>query len=116
MRDRTGSHPVQQRQLYSSLLSAAQRQELERFGRRFNRLGASFSLFHSEGGIILHCESGGFCSSKERLAELGCRVLANKERHSTDDTRPDVQRFRGENSVLAGPLVLSRAMREGPRE
>ena len=116
MRDRTGSYPVQQRQLYSSLLSAAQRQELERFGRRFNRLGANFSLFHSEGGIILHCESDGFCSSKKRLAELGCRVLASKDRHSTDNKRPNVQRFSGENSVLAGPLVLSRDMREHPGE
>jgi len=116
MRDRTGSHPVQQRPLYGSLLSAAQRQELERFGRRFNRLGANFSLFHSEGGLILHCESGGFCSSKKRLAELGCRVLASKDRHSTDDKRPNVQRFSGENSVLAGPLVLSRDMRGHPME
>lgn len=116
MRDSTGSHPVQRRQLHSSLLSAAQRKELERFGRRFNRLGANFSLFHSEGGIILHCDSGAFCSSKQRLAELGCHVLADKDRHSPDNERPNVQRFGGENSVLAGPLVLSRDTRERPRE
>ena len=116
MSGRTGSHPVQQRQLYSSLLSAAQRKQLERFGLRFNRLGANFSLFHSEGGIILQCESDGFRSSKKRLAELACLVLASKDRHDVDNSSSNVQRFSGANSVLAGPLVLSRDTRERPRE
>ncbi len=86
-----------------------QRKELERFGRRTNRLGANFAVCSHDGTILLLCENAGFKSPKKRLIDISNTLLADHHGPSGDLRTADdrVQQFREANTVLAGRLALS---------
>jgi len=88
-------------------LSQSQRQTLERFGRRVNRLGANFAVCSHHGDILLLCQDAGFRSARHRLVELSRRMLTreNGEINSDSVTAP-VRCFSGPNTILAGILPL----------
>ncbi len=90
-------------------LSTSQRDELARFGARVNRLGANFAMVSSSGKILLLCEGAGFKSSRQRLLEHSCQVLAKHVRGETKDNLKNspVRRYKDITTVLAGVLELS---------
>ena len=91
-------------------LSTSQRDELTRFGTRVNRFGANFAVVSSSGKILLLCEGAGFKSSRQRLMEHSCQILAEHVRAGeiTDTLKKSpVQRYKDITTVLAGILDLS---------
>jgi HD-GYP domain-containing protein (c-di-GMP phosphodiesterase class II) len=90
-------------------LSPSQRDELTRFGARVNRLGANFAVFSSSGKILLLCEGAGFKSSRQRLMERSCQVLAEyvRDKAAGKPNNDPVQRYKDVTTVLAGILPLS---------
>ncbi len=90
-------------------LSTSQSDELTRFGTRVNRFGANFAVVSSSGKILLLCEGAGFKSSRQRLLEHSCQVLAEYVRGESTDNLKDnsVRRYKDITTVLAGVLDLS---------
>jgi len=90
-------------------LSPSQRDELTRFGSRINRLGANFALCSSSGKILLLSEGAGFKSSRQRLIERSCQILAEHVRDDNTDksNNSPVQRYKDVTTILAGVLYLS---------
>ena len=88
----------------AKVLNPAQQKQLEKFGRRINRLGANFAVCSEEGDLLVLCEEGGFKSSRKHLAELAHQVL---EGPSSDPSGPvSILKFGGATVVLAGLLDL----------
>lgn len=92
-----------------SALSPSQRHELTRFGARVNRLGANFAVCSSNGKILLLSEGTGFKSSRQRLMEKSCQILAEHVRsHDSNQSRtPQVQRYKDTTTILAGVIHVS---------
>ena len=67
----------------SKILSSLQLRELERFGRRANKLGVNFAVCDVNGEVVLLCESEKFKSTSEVLTESSRAAL------SQEDTEPD---------------------------
>ncbi|MCF7972437.1 MAG: HD-GYP domain-containing protein [Phycisphaerae bacterium] len=90
-------------------LSPSQRDELTRFGTRVNRLGANFAVCSSSGKILLLCEGAGFKSSRQRLMERSCQILADHVRSENTENlkQSPVQRYKDVTTILAGILPLS---------
>lgn len=90
-------------------LSTSQRDELTRFGVRVNRFGANFAVVSSSGRILLLCEGAGFKSSRQRLMEHSCQILAEHVRGEVADrlNNSPVHRYKDVTTVLAGVLDLS---------
>ena len=59
-------------------LTPLQRKELERFGRRTNKLGVNFAVCSHDGTILLLCENAGFKSPKKRLIDISNTILADR--------------------------------------
>jgi HD-GYP domain-containing protein (c-di-GMP phosphodiesterase class II) len=90
-------------------LSTSQSDELTRFGTRVNRFGANFAVVSSSGKILLLCEGAGFKSSRQRLLEHSCQVLAEHVRGENVENpqNSSVRRYKDITTVLAGVLDLS---------
>jgi len=104
-------------------LSPAQREQLERFGQRVNRLGANFAVCGEDGRLLVLSEGGRFRSPPKYLRELALRVTAAKpgpedsggpcpdgrDRPGGTSARTpaSVLRFCGFTTVLASPLDLA---------
>jgi len=97
-------------------LTPLQRQDLERFGRRANKLGVNFAVCSHDGTILLLCENAGFKSPKKRLIDISNTLLADHQGPIDDlQTAHDrVQQFRGGNTLLAGTLILSQNALDNP--
>jgi HD-GYP domain-containing protein (c-di-GMP phosphodiesterase class II) len=88
----------------TKVLNPAQQRQLEKFGRRINRLGANFAICSEDGHLLVLCEEGGFKSSRKRLEELARQVV---EGQPIDPTGPvSILKFGGPNVALAGLLDL----------
>ncbi len=90
-------------------LSASQRESLECFGKRINRLGANFAVFDGNANLVFLMEHAGFKSSKSRLTHHACQILDHVRcpQESAGDKTP-VECFRDADTLLGGPLVLAR--------
>jgi len=96
----------------TKVLSPAQQRQLEKFGRRINRLGANFAVCSEDGRILVLCEDGWFKSSRKHLGDVACQVAAGHPADpidlSTDLGQIDVSifKFAGPTTVLAGMFDL----------
>lgn len=88
-------------------ISPLQERELQRFGRRINRLGANFAIVTREGQALVLCCDTGFISSKSRLQQVAREILNGSDGSMIDETEQEICRFGPPHTILGGTLTLS---------
>jgi HD-GYP domain-containing protein (c-di-GMP phosphodiesterase class II) len=87
-------------------LDTSQLRRLKEFGSRVNRFGANFAVCDGNGEMIVLCEGDKFTSSREQLAQAGCRLLEQKKARDRQHKGSEVQRLDDTGRVLGVILTL----------